>query len=422
MRIKSIVSSSIGNVLEWYDFGLFAIYSPLFSELFFPHHDPHVALLTTFGVFAVGFLCRPIGALLFGYLGDRKGRVETLRLSILMISLPTLFIGFLPTYSKVGILAPVLLILTRVWQGISLGGEYSGNLIYLAETAPAKYRATITSLGSTGANLGILLASIIGGLSNYFFSDAIFREWGWRLPYIVSGILCLLIYAARLKMQETIVFEHLKNKKQLARNPIKIMIKDNMPQVLRTLGLVCAGSTFYYFCFIYIPIFLTQNEKFPLFKTTGIMTIFVASMLILVPLAGLLCDHVGRRKMLLFNAIFIGLIAVPGFYMIQQNYLIAAISMFIVFTIASSLEQGTTSIAVVENYPVPARYTGLSFGYNIGNGFFGGTIPFICEWLVNKTHFSLAPAFYIVVCAVVTGLVVFFFVKETLHKSLENNG
>ena len=409
MRIQSIISSSVGNVLEWYDFGLFAIYSSLFSQLFFPSHDPHVALLATFGVFAAGFICRPIGALLFGYFGDKRGRVETLRLSVLMISLPTLLIGFLPTYSQIGIFAPLLLTVIRLWQGISLGGEHSGNIIYLAESAPVKHRAVITSLGGTGANLGILLASIVGGLSSYFFTDAEFKAWGWHLPYLVSGILCLLIYAVRLKMQETRVFVQLQKEHQIAENPIKVMVKDNLPYVLRTLGLVCMGSTYYYFCFIYIPLFLTENSHQSVFKTSSLMMFFMAAAI---------CDRVGRRKMLLFNAAFIAIIIVPGFYLVAHSYLISAIWVMSVLTIGSSLEQGATSIAVVENYPVPARYTGLSFGYNVGNGFFGGTLPLVCEWLRYKTQIALAPAMYIVVCALITGSVVFFFTKETRHKSL----
>jgi MHS family proline/betaine transporter-like MFS transporter len=418
MRSKSIISSSVGNVLEWYDFGLFAIYSPLFSQLFFPNKDHSAALLATFSIFAVGFICRPIGALLFGFLGDRGGRVQALRLSILMISIPTLLIGLLPTYSQCGIVAPILLMLIRVWQGISLGGEYSGNLIYLAETAPNKYRATVTALAGTGANFGILLASCMGGVMSYLFSETVFHAWAWRLPYIISGILCLLIYATRLQMQETHVFEHLKIKHQLVRNPLKVMIKENMPQVLRTLGLVCMGSTFYYFCFVYVPIFLMQREQFSLFKAANFMAVFMAAMLVLVPLAGRLCDYVGRRKMLLCNALLVTIIVVPGFYILQKNQLSLMLLVMAFFTIASSLEQGTTSIAVVENYPVPARYTGLSFGYNIGNGLFGGTVPLVCEWLLMKTHSELSPAFYIMGCAIVTGLVAFFFTKETKNSSL----
>jgi MHS family proline/betaine transporter-like MFS transporter len=197
---RTIISSSIGNILEWYDFGLFAINSVLFSQLFFPNASPENRLIETFSVFAVGFLCRPIGALIFGYLGDKRGRALTLRMSILMISLPTLFIGFLPTYASVGVLAPILLTVTRIWQGISIGGEYSGSLVYLAEIAPAKLRATITSFASSGANLGILLATVVGLLCDTIFSNDVFMRWGWRIPYMLSGILSLIIYTTRLNL------------------------------------------------------------------------------------------------------------------------------------------------------------------------------------------------------------------------------
>lgn len=419
MRIKSIIGSSIGNVLEWYDFGLFAIYSPLFAHLFFPSDDPHVALLIIFSVFAVGFLCRPIGALIFGYLGDRYGRVKTLRLSILMISIPTLLIGALPTYASVGLWAPILLIVIRIWQGLSLGGEYSGNLIYLAETAPNKHRGVITSLAGTGANIGILLAALVTTTMTHSLSNPAFEQWGWRVPYVVSGIICILVYMTRLQMDETDVFRYLKEKHQLSRNPIYFVFKKNIPQMLRTAALLCMGSAFYYLCFIYMPSFMMQYLHYSLAQATNVITFLIGSMIILVPLTGMLSDHFGRRKMLLFNATFIALMTIPAFYFLLHHQYVTTLFILCLFTIASSLEQSTTSIAVVENYPVPARYTGLSFGYNIGAGIFGGTTPLICEWLIHKTHQPMVPAFYIVLCALVTGFVVYFFVPETLYKSLK---
>jgi MFS transporter, MHS family, proline/betaine transporter len=414
MRInKSIISSSVGNLLEWYDFGLYAIYAPLFSRLFFPNKDPYVAMLMVFGVLAIGFLCRPIGALIFGFLGDKQGRAKTLRLSILMISLPTLFIGFLPTYKNVGILAPILLIIIRIWQGISLGGEYSGNLIYLTESAPVNRRATITSLAAIGANVGISLASLVSALASYFFSDESFAAYGWRIPYLLSGGLSLLVYFTRLQLRETAVFENLKKSRQLVKNPIKFVFENNIPQILRTIGLACMGSTFYYLCFIYMPTFLIQNLHFSLTRASTIMAFFIGAMILFVPLAGMLCDQVGRRTMLLFNATLIALITVPGFYFILNDNYYVILMVLLLFTIASSLEQATTSVAVVENYPLPARYTGLSIGYNISNAIFGGTAPLVCEWLINKTHFLFAPALYIVFCAILTTLVVLFSVRET---------
>ncbi|MES2216890.1 MAG: MFS transporter [Pseudomonadota bacterium] len=420
MRLKkSIISSSIGNLLEWYDFGLYAIYAPLFSRLFFPNEDPHVAMLLTFGVLAIGFLCRPIGALIFGYLGDRQGRAKTLRLSILMISLPTLIIGFLPTYQQLGILAPLLLTVIRIWQGISLGGEYSGNLIYLTESAPKNYRATVTSLAAIGANVGITLASLVSAASSYFFSDHFFAEFGWRIPYILSGLLSLLVYFTRLHLQETTVFDDLKKTQRLAKNPLKFAFKNNIPQILRTIGMACMGSTFYYLCFIYMPTFLIQNLHFSFSSASMMMTFFIGSMIFLVPLSGLLCDKIGRRKLLLFNAGLIILITIPGFYFLLEDQFKVVLLVLGLFTVASSLEQATTSVAVVENYPPTARYTGLSIGYNISNAVFGGTAPLVCDWLIYKTGFLLAPAFYIVFCAILTGSVVYFWVKETRGCSLD---
>lgn len=412
------MGSSVGNILEWYDFGLFAIYSPLFARQFFPTHDPHVSLIWVLGIFAIGFICRPLGALLFGYLGDKKGRVKTLRLSILMISIPTILIGCLPTYAAVGITAPILLMLIRMWQGVSLGGEYSGNIIYLAETAPKKHRAFITSFAGAGANMGILLAAIVSGLSSYFFSDSGLEAWGWRVPYIVSGVITLFVYLARLQMQETDAFRYLKNKKMLARDPILLIFRKNMPEMLRTIGLVCVGSTFYYLCFVYMTNFLVSHLQLSITKATSIMTFFIGLMIILVPFAGMLCDYLGRRKMLLFNAIFMGIIAIPGFYFILNQSLIVVLCVLFIFTIASSLEQATTSVAVVENYPMPARYTGLSFSYNVGLAIFGGTTPILCEWLINKTQISLIPAFYILVCAAITSIIVYFYVGETKDENL----
>ncbi len=168
------------------------------------------------------------------------------------------------------------------------------------------------------------------------------------------------------------------------------------------------GSTFYYFCFIYIPVFLKQYSQFPLGQTALLMTFLLAFMLIMVPLSGWLCDRIGRRKMLLFNAAFIILISIPGVYLVEEGHFFVTAIVLFIFTIASSLEQAVTSVTVVENYPVPARYTGLSVSYNIGNGFFGGTVPLVCGWLITQFHVALAPAIYVVLCAVLTGLVALF--------------
>lgn len=413
-----IANVALGNILEWYDFGLFALFSSLFSQLFFPTEDPHTAILATISIFTIGFLCRPIGALMFGYMGDKYGRAKTLRLSILMITLPTLLIGFLPTYKQLGFAAPILLTLVRICQGISIGGEYSGNIIYLAETAPSQYRASFTSIASIGANIGILLATLAGILVSQVFTDPLLHTWGWRIPYIISGLFSLIIYRYRLNISETAVFNYLKQEHLLTKNPISTVFKSNMPELTKTIGLVCMGSTFYYFCFMYIPIYLTQERAFSVQKISLLMSLMIGLMIIIVPFAGYLCDHLGRKKMLLVVASLISLMVIPGFYFLQHYHAYLVIFVILAFTLVSSLEQGATSATVVENFPPPARYTGIALGYNIGNGFLGGTVPILCEWFISVTKMPLSPAVYIAFCALTTGAVVLFFIPETQGKSL----
>lgn len=416
MRTNSILSSCLGNILEWYDFGLFAIFSSLFGEIFFPKQDANAAMLATFSVFAIGFFCRPIGALVFGYLGDRLGRAKTIRLSILMISLPTLLIGCIPDYRAAGILAPILLLMTRIWQGISLGGEYSGNIIYLGELAPPKQRSFFTALPAVGANIGILMAMLVGGCTTYFFNDITFKAWGWRVPYLISGIFCLLIYATRLNIQETPAFLAIKKRGNISTNPIFSVFKYHRYDMLRTLGLVCMGSTFYYFCFIYLPMLLHTDFNYSLTKTTHFETLLIAGMILLIPLAGWLNDRIGRYRMLIFNATLITMTIVPGLLILHQGTLTTVISILIFFTVASSLEQGTTPAVLVENFPIEERYTGISLAYNIANGFLGGSIPLICSWLVIHTHFFLSPGFYVTFCASITLLFALTF-RKRIHQN-----
>ncbi len=235
-----------------------------------------------------------------------------------------------------------------------------------------------------------------------------------------GGLLSLFIYVTRLKLEETEVFQYLKDQKLLASNPITTAFKKNSPQMLRTLGLACMGSAYYYFCFVYIPVFLSKTLHFPPYRVSGLMTLLFMAMLMAVPLSGMLCDRLGRRNLLLFNAVLIMLIVVPGYYFLQHYGWSVGLVMFFLM-LASSLEQATTSIAVVENYPAVARYTGLSFSYNLTNGLLGGTVPLVSTWLMERFNCSAAPAFYIAACALLTLLTVYFFVPETRYSTLREN-
>jgi MHS family proline/betaine transporter-like MFS transporter len=300
MKLKSIIAASFGNILEWYDFALFTAYASIFATLFFPKVDHYAATIAVFGIFAAGFICRPLGAIIFGHFGDRLGRIKTLRASVLCISIPTLLIGCLPTYDFIGLWAAVLLTVLRLFQGICLGGEYTGIIIYLTEMAPDKHRGFFASFAGTGANIGILVATGIVALLAAFMSMADIQAWGWRLPFILAGVLGVMVYFFRLGLAETRVFEKMAEKAEIVKVPLREVFQQAPWHVLRIVGLVAAGSTFYYVCFVYLSTYLTQISKLTQQHAAQLQSFFVLLMLLLVPLAGIVCDKVGRKRMYLW--------------------------------------------------------------------------------------------------------------------------
>jgi MFS transporter, MHS family, proline/betaine transporter len=418
VKFKSVIAASFGNILEWYDFALFTVYASIFATLFFPKIDHYAGTIAVFGIFAAGFICRPLGAIIFGHFGDRLGRIKTLRASVLCISVPTLLIGFLPTYDSIGLWAAVILTVLRLFQGICLGGEYTGVIIYLTEMAPDKHRGFLASFAGTGANLGILLATVVVGTLAAFMPATFIQEWAWRLPFLLGGILGLLVYFFRLGLTETHVFEKLAQKAELVKVPLWEVIQTAPWQVARIVGLVCAGSTFYYLCFVYLSTYLTQVSKLTQQHASQLQSFFLLLMLLLVPLAGIVSDRVGRKRMFLWMITLLMLTVVPGFYLLSTGYVPYILIALAIFTVISSMEQGTTSATVVENFPARVRYTGVALGYNIGNALFGGSAPMIAAWLLNTTGNPLSPAFYLMFVASITLVVVVFYLRETRHKSL----
>jgi MHS family proline/betaine transporter-like MFS transporter len=420
MKIRGILAGSLGNILEWYDFGLLIYLTPIFAQLFFPSVDKQAATLEVFGIFAVGFICRPIGAILFGHLGDRVGRSKTLRLSILLITLPTLCVGLLPTYHHIGIYAPLLLLLLRLLQGLCIGGEYTGAIIYLTELAPTNKRAFIASLATTGANLGILLATTMAWLITHFLTPTQAASFGWRLPFILSGVLGFSVLYLRSYVQETAPFKHLQQSEKIAKLPVIVALRENWRITLKIVGLVCLGATLYYTTFTYLNNYLVQNSGLSLDTTLKLQSCFVSLMIILVPIAGMVCDQLGRKKMFLFFSCGVIIVIVPCFFMLNTGYIPLVIIAMSLLTLFSSLEQGTTAVTVVENVPLQVRYTTIAVAYNLGNAIFGGITPLLLAGLVRYTHNALIPAYYVLTAGLVTFSIVMFGLRETRHSSLIN--
>jgi len=392
---------SSGNILEWFDFGIFIFLAPVIGQQFFPTHDPLTASIAAYAVFAVGFLCRPLGGIFFGHRGDTRGRANTLRLSILLITSTTFLVGLLPTYHTIGILSSILFVLLRIAQGISVGGEYSGVMVYLAESAPAKHRGFITSFAATGANIGFLLATFaVMLLQNYLASD-VFDRWGWRLPFLLAGSMGSVVLYYRLHLQETPAYTALKLQNRLSRSPFLIALTKSPRQLLRILGLTCMSATFYYVFFGYMTNYLENFLGIKAHIALLLQSVLLIAMLVLVPLAGYLGDRLGRKRMLLFTVLSIILLALPCFYLLQTKAILLIAVAWSVATIISSGDQGNSLTTVVENCPAEVRYSGIAFSYNVGMAIFGGTAPLIVS-LLSKQFGAIAPAYYLIVMAMVS--------------------
>ena len=375
--------------------------APILGAKFFPQASAGNATIEALIVFAAGFLCRPLGGIFFGYFGDTRGRAKTLRISILIITISTVLVGFIPSYEKIGLTAPVLFILLRLIQGISIGGEYSGIIIYLAESAPRNKRGFTTSFAAIGANLGFLLATATLMLLHLFFSEKVIADWVWRLPFLLIGLPGSLIIYYRFKLSETPVYSQLKKNHRLEPIPFIAAIKFAPYQLLKILGLTCMGSTFYYVFFGYMPTYLEHYIGFSLADALTIESSMLIIMLFTVPLAGVCGDYFTRKKMLIITSIAILFLVLPCFYLLQFKSLLLVLLSLGTATILSSLEQGNTLTAIVENCPENVRYSGIAFSYNLGNALFGGSAPLVVTLLTEKKGL-ITPAYYLIFMAGIT--------------------
>ena len=399
MKNSQVTISAFGNILEWLDFGLFIFLAPIIADQFFPADEEIYSVISTFSVFAAGFICRPIGGIIFGYIGDKYGRANPLRLSILLISITTFSVGLLPVYAKIGFLAPVIFTVLRLLQGIAIGGECSGILVYLAESAKKQRRGFITSFAATGANIGFLLASLIVLGLQHYLSKVEMGAWGWRLPFLFIGFIGSVLAYFRLKLLETPAFKYLQKSNQVTDKPLSLALRTSYRSLLRIFGLNCMSASFFYVFFGFMPEYLQTYINISSQEAYILEVLALSSMLVLVPIMGFLGDRFGRKNMLLVTTFGMVVLSWPMFYMLQKGFSFLVIALACA-TLISTVEQGSTPATIVENCPLDVRYSGIAFAYNIGAAIFGGFSPLIVIWLT--TFFNLAaPGFYIMLTSLV---------------------
>jgi MHS family proline/betaine transporter-like MFS transporter len=403
---RTVMAGAIGNALEWYDFSLFGYFAPIISSQFFPSADPRAALLNTFGVFAAGFLMRPLGAILFGHLGDRLGRKRALELSVLLMAVPTALVGLLPTYHQVGLVAPLLLLLVRLLQGLSVGGEYVGSMSYLAESAQPGRRGFDSSWCNVSGGVGGLIGSGLATVLTRMLTPEQVADWGWRLPFLLSIPGGILSWRLRLSIAESPCFKEVRHAGQVAPVPLRESLRTDRRAFLTIAGLSLLASIGWYLPWVWLVTWLDDINRpaLPQWEALASSTLAGIVLIVLTPLGGALSDRLGRKPVILAGSVGYLVLSYPMFLWMSRGTFTAALSGQLVSAVLTALYGGASLAAFAELFPTRTRYSGLALSYNLAVALCGGTTPLVATWLVNVSGSTLTPAFYLMAAALGTTL------------------
>lgn len=409
---KVLAAGLIGNILEWYDFAVYGFFAAIIGEQFFPSDDPTVSLIAAFGAFAAGFLMRPVGAVFFGRIGDVVGRKKMLFFSVMLMAIPTFIIGLLPTHEKIGYAAAILMVVMRMLQGLSVGGEYTGSIVFLVEHAPPHKRGFFSSFSMIGATIGILMGSGIGALITGLLTEAQLESWGWRLPFLIGISIGLIGFIIRRGLHETPASE------EKSKAPLKELFKEHRKPMFQSIGLNIMGAVCFYLIFVYMTTWLVTQVHETKSTALDINTISLFVLLIAVPLFAMLSDKVGRKPMLLIGSILMAACAYPLVWLMDHHnftYILVGQS---IFAVILSIFMSTIPSFMTELFPSRIRASATSVSYNIPYAIFGGTAPMVSVWLISVTDNSEAIAWYLMAVSVLA-FVIALTVKETKGKKLD---
>lgn len=409
--VKNKIASGLGSILEWYDFALYGFFAPFIAQLYFPSSNSSIALIKTFLVFAIGFCARPFGALLFGYISDKHGRTISLKLTPLLITLPTFLFSILPTYQQIGIISTIILVMLRVWQGICIGGEYANNIVYLCESIQPKRIYFLGSIGSCTGSMGIFLASCVASLWYMIFSPKILLLWGWRIAFALSLLIGIIIYLMRKKMIETPIFQEMIKSKSIINNPVATSFRSQWKVYIIAFGLTFLPATAFYYVFMFLPNYLDSLVGVNASKISNDNSLSLLSRLFIIPLLGFLADKLGGIKIARLACILFLLLSLPLFYGIIYHPELTNV-LLLGFAFLTTLNAATTPGLLIEMLKPETRCTILSFTFNFCFGVFGGIVPLISFVLVNQLESKVAAIYYLMFAAVITLVSTFFFKRE----------
>ncbi|MBN1643628.1 MAG: MFS transporter [Dehalococcoidales bacterium] len=411
----SILSGLVGNIMEWYDFALYGYMVPIISQLFFPSQNNLSSIMSTFAVFAAGFIMRPIGGIILGRVGDIKGRKTTLYISMILMAVCTALMGVLPTYKSVGLAAPVLLVLLRLFQGLSVGGEFSTSVSYMVEEAPKNSRGIFGSLANIGSMTGMVMGAAVAAAVSTFIAKESLLSWGWRLPFFLAAILGIIGMYYTIKMPKSHLFVREKRHEEVA--SIREVFTSGRRELIQAM-LFCLGYTvLFYLPLVYMPTYVHSIAGMDENKALQITTVATFLLIFLIPMMAILSDRFIRRRSILITAFLIALVcAVPMFILAVKSYILL-FSVLVLFGIIIAVPLGVAPATLVEWFPTKYRLTSYSVIYNIGVGIFGGSTPMICTWLIKTTGNNLAPAYYLGAFIIIS-LVGLFLMKDRSRDTL----
>ena len=384
---RVVISSILGAVIEWYDFFLYGVVAGLFfNQLFFPDFDPRIGTMLAFATFAVGFVARPLGGVIFGHFGDKIGRKKVLILTLEIMGIATVAIGLIPSYATIGIWAPVLLILCRLAQGIGLGGEWGGAVLMSFESAPAHKRAFYASLPQIGMSVGLLLASGVIGLASMLLTDEAFLNWGWRMAFILSAILLIVGSYMRKTVQETKDFSEAKAKMPEAKYPLLDAFKRYPKMMLACMGARFIDGVSFNVFGVYSLTFLTQNHGID--RTHALWAVMISSvvMSVFIPVWGHVADRIGKAKVYGICALILGFASFPAFWVIENHadsFFLVCLAIGLPFGILHSAVFGTMASLFSESFDPSVRYSGISFVYQFTAIFASGLTPLFATVLTG---------------------------------------
>ncbi|MFK4063940.1 glycine betaine/L-proline transporter ProP [Brucella anthropi] len=425
---KAVTAAALGNTMEWFDFGVYGFVAFALGKVFFPEVSPAIQTIAALATFSVPFLIRPLGGLFFGIMGDRFGRQKVLSLTIIIMAASTFCIGLIPGYNSIGILAPILLLLCKLAQGFSVGGEYTGAAIFVAEYAPDRQRGVLGSWLDFGSIAGFVLGAGFVVLLQTFLSEAAFLSWGWRVPFLVAAPLGLIGLYLRHAAEETPAFtqqlERLEQEDKSALQerptvPFTEIFTKYRRSLLVCIGMVLVTNITYYMLLTYMPTYLSSNLGYS--ENHGVMIIIAVmiGMLFVQPLIGFTSDRIGRRPFILIGSIALFVVAIPAFLMIASNETAQIFLGLLLLAIALNCMIGVMAATLPALFPARIRYSALASSFNIAI-IAAGLTPTLAAWLVASSNNLLMPAYYLMGAAVI-GIVTSVFLPETANQPLRGD-